>query len=205
MTFSVAMLASAPPLVAAVPTLVHPTGVEYITMPYFDWEDSIGSPYPGHYEIEIDRTDQAMQPITASIPAVVSFYSPNQELPLGNYSWKLRYVDAAGQSEGWTPYRAFSIETPPTVVTVPNHATWDEIKTALSTAMGDFVELRLSPNGTYNLVQPYYEEPREWSKYLFYLNQRGNVIINGQGTKILIHATQATCGFFLRSRRSISR
>jgi hypothetical protein len=89
----IALLTTALPAFATGPALNLPANNSSasVTLPYFDWSDFVASPFVGSYEIQIDDTLNFSSPVaTATLPAVVSFYSPHAELAQGTYYWRER-------------------------------------------------------------------------------------------------------------------
>lgn len=201
-----ALLITALPAFATAPVLVHPAsnGTEYVSLPYFDWADFVTSaPYPGSYEIQIDDAQGFNTPVaSATVPALISYYSPHEELAQGTYYWRVRYRDAGGSPSDWSAVSQFSIAAPH-VIDVAATDGWEEIKAKLEQALvysasnPEFAELRFPAEETFELTQIY--DPLDpSSEFLFYVQDRGRVIINGRGSTIVLTKAAAsdTCGFF---------
>lgn len=201
-------------VVLSAPSLSHPSAgeAEPLTIPYFDWDDQVVSPYPGTYEIEIDDSSDFSSPVDADvIPALISFYSPDFELKTGStYYWRVRYISESGWHTDWsTSY--FTVATPYVVDVAPSDG-WTEIRAKLQQAAdysatnSGVAELRFPSNTTFNITQVY-DSADATSDYLFYLTGMDDVIINGQGSKVILTLDPSDgndmCGFYLA--RSCSR
>lgn len=160
MTLALVLLATLPAF-ATGPPLVHPAdnATVYVSLPYFDWVDFVSSPFPGSYEIQIDDSSSFSPPlISATVPAFISFYSPNAELALGTYYWRVRHLPVSGPPSGWSePEWHFTLSAIDTdsdnFFGIPPNPTWTDIKNELRRASlyaadhpSDFVEVRF-PEG----------------------------------------------------------
>ncbi len=190
------------------PTLVHPasSGTEHVSLPYFDWDDFTSHPYVGSYEIQIDDSSSFASPVaSATIPALISFYSPHEELAAGTWYWRVRYQPATGAPSDWSQNQ-FTIGSA-YVVDVVDTDGWTEIRAKLATALaygelnGQFVELRFPENETFHLEQDY-DALDESTEYLFHVQDYDNLIINGRGSTLVIRATGPTCGLFFAQAAS---
>lgn len=222
------LLLAAIPSFAVGPALLHPDSSvpEYVSLPFFDWDDYVSAPYAGSYQIQIDDNASFGSPlVNTTIPAIISYYSPHEELPPiaspGVYHWRVRYVPVSGSSSSWSE-SSFSLYATSNVFTVVNNPTWQDVKDKVAEALvyadghtDQFVEIRL-PSGTGDLVltQPTCPdfEPRtecpgsddppsqceedEENDFLFYIHGHDNVIVNGMNRKVVLHAQRRVAGFF---------
>ena len=192
---------------ASVPRLTAPLdgAVIHLTLPFFSWEDAAAYPFHGEYQVQIASDRDFAEPVVDDrIPALIGYFVPPRELPPDHYHWRVRYlpdhVDPAIAS--WSPPRSFRIRAPEPDCVVPVHigASWEEIASAYQRVLqqavqqpGDRpgVELRFEP-GIYRLRQPagslaLFETPASL----------GQVVINGQGAHLILHARDhGSCGFF---------
>lgn len=221
------LLLAALPAFATGPTLNHPAsnGTEYVSLPYFDWEDFVVTPYTGSYEIQIDDTSGFTSPVaTATIPALISFFSPHDELTPGTYYWRVRHLPATGTPSDWSSQWQFtrSAVSSANVFEIAENPTWPDVKDKLQAALDylsehptEFVELRF-PEGEDDIVLtqpacpttttlsncPTSEDPSprcledEVNDYVFRLEAVDNIIVNGRNRKIVVHAQRPTAGIY---------
>ena len=182
--------------------LTHPAdgSTVYQTIPYFEWTDVVAHPYSGTYQIQIDDDPGFADPFDEDIiPALLSWYSPTVEFERGStYHWRVRYADGTGSADPWSFAQSFTIGFPHVIDVLPTDG-WDEIQAKYVQAAdygsthAQAAELRFPLNHTFNLVQ----DPAD--DYLFDYPDKGNFIINGQGSALILQCTQTNelpkCGF----------
>jgi len=208
---------------AAAPELTYPTTADKVfqTIPYFDWKDVVSHPYPGSYEIQIFAGEKLVDADT--LPAFISYYSPNFELAVGqSYHWRVRHVSPDGKPGDWSASSGFAISRPAHIVDVNGSDGWSEIQRKLQEASSQGSEggalLRFPEKHTFQLQQA-------GGDYLFELNRARNLIIDGRGSKLMLQAkpledtkrttrsvekfgrikvktTERSCGFFTASDSS---
>jgi len=172
----------------------------YQTIPYFEWTDVVAHPYLGNYEIQIDDdADFSSLFDQDSIPAMLSWYSPTVEFTRGTtYHWRVRHVDENGTPDVWSAAHTVTIGVPYVVDVLPADG-WDEIQSKYEqvadygAANAQAAELRFPADQVFNLVQ----DPAD--DYLLDYPDKGNFIINGRGSTLILQCTQPVeqplCGF----------
>lgn len=155
------------------PNPVHPVlaNPEYVSLPYFDWDDleGLAEPYPGSYEVQIDDTSDFALPLRASatIPALISYYSPHDEIPSRNarYYWRVRHLDAAGVADTEWSDASFYLHDPHVIYIALKQdpvEIWQAIKAAIQAAIvyrqtgSDFAEVQFASEygNTIEVTQP---------------------------------------------------
>ncbi len=179
----------------------------YQTIPYFSWNHQAGGPFEGYYEILIDDNSDFSSPVDRdTVPAFINYYSPDFELKQGgSYYWKVRFLDTAYNVSGeWSMTYAFSIAPPEVVVEVQPGNGWDEIRTKwqsvldASQTVSGAVELRFPENEVFHVRQDPDANTNDRSNgFLLYVDGYDNVMVNGQGSTIILEATHGEwlCGF----------
>ena len=178
--------------------LVYPASnsTSYQTIPYLKWADSVSSPYAGWYDIQISTNSSFVGIVDVdTVPAMINHYVPNQELGWGTNYWRVRYRDTNGVAGNWSGVWSFAIKAMPTVVNVPLDSSWTQIRSNLDYALAHSpAELRFQ-TGVYNLTA----DPADAA--LFYIQNSGSILINGQGCTFLIsdRSGQTTPFFYGRN------
>lgn len=177
-----------PPYVAAsssdAPAPVAPAEGAVLTtgVPHFRWESAV-APSPDampSYAIQIADNSVFSHVIDEDrIAAVIRWYLPDQELPAGDYWWRIALVDAAGRSGPWSAGRAFSIHTPERVVTVPRRATLKEIHAAADDAAARTPAILRFEPGEYRL------DPGDL-RHFIRLKNVSDLTIDGSGASIIV-------------------
>lgn len=124
---------------AAPPELQSPAPNAVIThpIPAFQWErrPAAATEEMSEYVVQV-ATDSDCENIVDEdrLPAVVGWYVPDKKLSPGEYWWRIGEAQAAGGRVEWAPARAFSVQAPAHVVTVPKTADFSGIQAAIATA-----------------------------------------------------------------------
>lgn len=192
-----------------VPVINHPVdgSAQYQTIPYFDWDDVVKEqPYPGKYIIQIAEDKRFKSLIDVdTVPALISHYSTNFELEYGkNYYWKVAYMNN-DERKVWSKTQSFNVQKAPAVVTIDTTDGWAEITAKFNQVKQNaeksakYIELRFPENHTFHITQIKDNTlVKEDQDYLFYMKDVSNVIINGNGSKLIleVHPELRHCGVF---------
>lgn len=139
-----------------VPVLASPANNALLTdfTPKFDWSNS--TPDLDHYDLQL-ATDPDFANILATYsPIPLSVYTPTTNLPGGaSYYWRVRAVNAAGKSKGWSASRTFRtvyagpLNGAPNGIITPDLLpafTWDGVTGATS------YRIQLSTSNTFSTI-----------------------------------------------------
>lgn len=93
------------------PALVSPAdGVLLETTPSFNWDD-VADPSGVSYQVQIDSGLCSFTSPSIDVGGLASSaFTPSSPLAEGNYCWRVRAVDGASNSSGWSGTRAFTID-----------------------------------------------------------------------------------------------
>ena len=99
------------------PALLSPSGgaVTYNNKPTFDWGDVTGAV---EYQLQVDNDPDFSSPEIRVIMNV-STYTPTDELPADNYSWRVRARDIANNLSSWSGVWTFLVTVKARAVEVP--------------------------------------------------------------------------------------
>ncbi len=208
---AVALLAGVGSVSAEPITTISPAdkSTEYLTIPYFAWKDVPSKlPYPGYYRIEV-ATDRSFKDVIdkAALPAMINHYSPNFELDYGKtYYWRIAYTKNKDDRPGWNKVQSFALTRPKKVIRILSSDRWKKISGKFQQAVDlskkkQAVELLFPKNRTFYLKQLPMAEPVKGKKkskkkrvgielskgkYLFAAEGATNIVINGNGSKLIL-------------------
>ena len=118
----------------------------YILFPHLDWEGQVDfsqvrADQAGYYDVEMALDgDFDNYFIKDKIEATVSRYVPNKPLPAGQWSWRYRYVNHAGNVGEWETQTFERKDIPEeNVVNINAQMNFEEIRSTISDAFSDAV------------------------------------------------------------------
>ena len=109
----------------AVPTLLTPTNgtATADNTPWLDWS-TVTDATAVHYQLQVDDSADCLSPVVSKTWLNGSSWSVDTVLPDGVYYWRVRVVDAAGNTSAWTSAWTFTVDTAapavPMLVTLAN-------------------------------------------------------------------------------------
>lgn len=124
------------------------------------------------------------------LPSVLKRFVPSDNLAPGKYWWRLAVRQKGIQEwSGWTPGSGFSIENLPTTI-IPIGSDFDFIRRTIRKA-GNNTRI-LFEEGTY-VIRP--EDVGDGINYFIRLEDRNDIVIDGNGSTIVFDGRVTHCGF----------
>lgn len=164
--------------------------VSYLSLPRFNWKATL-EPNPeamGHYHIQIARDRDFANVVDEDrLPAVISWYVPDRELPPGEYWWRVAGIGAAGLQGVWSSVRKFTIQTPKRVLAVRAGASYADIQKVFQDAASQTPALVTFDPGEYRIDAP--------GKVFLELAGASDLVVDGRGANIVFVKPAAVASF----------
>ena len=182
----------------ATPNLNLPVvnAVSILPTPSFDWN---GSSSADVYETEI-ATDVDFTNVIDADRIAISRYVADQDLSPGIYYWRVRsrgLNGLDGLASAYTPGRKLTIQTPSNIYTIPASASAAQIQSIISNAATPAV-INFAADATYTL-------DTAAGSYMINLTSKNDLIINGNGAKILFTNPMAGLARLISCKRILLR
>ncbi|MBC9911765.1 right-handed parallel beta-helix repeat-containing protein [Chitinophaga varians] len=153
-------------------------GTGYMAHPGFTWGPVPGA---GSYEIKVVADTGFTNILTQRAGLPVTRYVPLDPLPAGKLYWRVRSVDTAGNSSGWSARFSYTVATPANVYTVPDNSNYAQVKAILDTAVKHTPAIvQFAANGHYAL------DPGTAGSFMFTYTGINDLIIDGNQAAITV-------------------
>lgn len=165
--------------------LVSPAdqAVLYTTVPAFQW-DGAAPAQPermGAYVIQVAADREFRRLVDEDrLAAVIRWYVPDRELPLGRHWWRVAAADHEGRAGPWSEARSFDVKPAEREMRIRAGATWPEIKRTFAAAMAEKAPVRISFDRAEYRLDPGPD------RILFEFTRTNDLVVDGGGSTFVI-------------------